>query len=577
MTLNQKFMVMILIPVAGVLGLVGVGAWTLRDTSRGLDDVVNRQFVGLIEGEITPLIAEQILPVIDEDLVRLQELDRSLQLMLEADRDMHQALIAERVALTAEGDVFAAADATNAENIGQADTRTQKASAQFSTDATRKLYTRFVAEFARWRSASRAVIEHGESEADYAAALASSNGGAAQSAFDSARDLLDQLQELQHQQIEATLARIDEKKAQISAKRAAMDERKETVLAVGRDITNRSNTATMIFVIIGAAVVVIIPLIGFFIARSLARALKRMVEGLSEGSKQVNEAATQVSGSSQQIAQGASEQASSLEQTSASLEEMAAMTRTNAANAEQANKLAAQARGNAESGDRTMGELNQAMAAINESSGQIGKIIKVIEEIAFQTNLLALNAAVEAARAGEHGKGFAVVAEEVRNLALRAAQAARETTTLIEDSVSRTQTGTTVANAAADSLRSIVGDVTSVAELLHGIAKASGEQAQGVDQINTAVSQLDRVTQQNAAGAEESASASEHLSAQSVALDSIVSELSAIVGRSQAHRPVTREAARTTKEPRPRATARTVTGAQVAGQDHGDSEGLSNF
>ena len=539
--------------------------------------MVNQQFVGLIEGEITPLIAEQILPVIDEDLVCLQELDRSLQLMLEADRDMHQALIAERVSLTAEGDVFAAADATNAENIGQADTRTQKASAQFSTDATRKLYTQFAAEFARWRSASRAVIEHGESEADHAAALASSNGGAAQSTFDSARDLLDQLQELQHQQIEATLARIDEKKTQINAKRAAMDERKETVLAVGRDITDRSNTATMIFVIIGAAVTVIVPLIGFFIARGLSRALKRVVESLGEGSKQVNEAATQVSGSSQQIAEGASEQASSLEETSASLEEMAAMTRTNAANAEQANELAAQARGNAESGDRTMGELNQAMEAINESSGQIGKIIKVIEEIAFQTNLLALNAAVEAARAGEHGKGFAVVAEEVRSLAQRAAQAARETTTLIDDSVGRTQTGTTVANAAADSLRSIVGDVTSVAELLNGIAKASGEQAQGVDQINTAVSQLDRVTQQNAGSAEESASASEHLSAQSVALDSIVLELGAIVGRSHAHRPPTLEAAGTTKKSRVRVTARTATGVQVTKQDYGNSEGLSDF
>ena len=241
----------------------------------------------------------------------------------------------------------------------------------------------------------------------------------------------------------------------------------------------------------------------------------RIIDGMTEGVTQVNDAAGQVSTASQQLAEGASEQASSLEETSSALEQMAAMTRTNAENAKQANELATQAHTAAENGDATM-------TAISESSAQISKIIKVIEEIAFQTNLLALNAAVEAARAGEHGKGFAVVADEVRNLAQRAAQAARETTGLIEDSVTKSQEGTTA-------VQDIVTGVTKVAELLSGISQASEEQAQGVEQVNTAVSQMDKVTQQNASGAEESAAAAEELSSQAASTRALVDELVVMV------------------------------------------------
>ncbi len=244
-------------------------------------------------------------------------------------------------------------------------------------------------------------------------------------------------------------------------------------------------------------------------------AFNRIIEGMTEGIAQVNDAAGQVSSASQGLAEGASEQASSLEETSSALEQMAAMTRTNAANAKQANELSAKSHSDADNGSVTM-------TAIAESSGQISKIIKVIEEIAFQTNLLALNAAVEAARAGEHGKGFAVVADEVRNLAQRAAQASGEITGLIEDSVGKAREGT-------EAIQGIVSGVAKVTELIDGIAQASQEQAQGVDQVNTAVSQMDRVTQQNAAGAEESASAAEELSAQAAATKGLVDELIILV------------------------------------------------
>ena len=286
---------------------------------------------------------------------------------------------------------------------------------------------------------------------------------------------------------------------------------------------------------IGGLAAVLAVVIALLTTRNITKPVNRIVVQLSEGAQQVNEAATQVSASSQELAAGNNEQASSLEETSSALEQMAAMTRTNAENANKANALASQARQNADASDQTMTQLNTAMAAINNSAGKIGKIIKVIEEIAFQTNLLALNAAVEAARAGEQGKGFAVVAEEVRNLAQRSAGAARDTTDLIEDSVARAKEGTAVAGTAGKAIQRIATDIKQVSELLNGITTGSNEQAQGVEQINLAVSQMDKITQQNAAGAEESASASEELTAQSSTLTALVGDLVSIVGSTGNH------------------------------------------
>lgn len=244
-------------------------------------------------------------------------------------------------------------------------------------------------------------------------------------------------------------------------------------------------------------------------------ALNEILSQVAVTADQVNSGSAQVADSSQSLSSGATEQAAALEEITASMTEMASQTRANAENATQANELASNSRNSAETGNRRMKVMLDSMKAIEESSKNISKIINVIDEIAFQTNLLALNAAVEAARAGAHGKGFAVVAEEVRNLAARSANAAKETTGMIEESIKRVGEGSSIANETAKALEDIVEGISTVSDLVAEIAAASSEQAQGITQVNQALGQLDQVTQQNTANAEESAAASEELSSQS--------------------------------------------------------------
>lgn len=268
----------------------------------------------------------------------------------------------------------------------------------------------------------------------------------------------------------------------------------------------------------------------FFIARGIAGPLGRIASRLDESAGTVSTASGEVSSASQQLAEGSSEQAASIEETSSSLEEMSSMTRQNADNANHANLLMAKTKETVSQAARSMQRLTASMGEISRSSEETAKIIKTIDEIAFQTNLLALNAAVEAARAGEAGAGFAVVAEEVRNLALRAADAAKNTASLIEGTVQRVKEGSDLVQKTDREFQDVAKGVERSGELVEEIAAASREQAQGIEQVNRAVGEMDKVVQQNAANAEESAAASLAMNRQAEQMKGCVRELIAVVG-----------------------------------------------
>jgi methyl-accepting chemotaxis protein len=254
----------------------------------------------------------------------------------------------------------------------------------------------------------------------------------------------------------------------------------------------------------------------------LGKSLITMVDSLNDILGQVDSAvdqvaagAQQVSSASQDLSQGATESASSLEEITSSVNQINSQSKQNTDNAVEASGLSKQAATDAEGGQRQMGELREAMESISSASDEIKKVVKVIDDIAFQINLLALNANVEAARAGKYGKGFAVVAEEVRNLAVRSADAVQETTAMVEKSVSSIETGNGLTDKTAEQLEAIVSGAAKVAEFLEEIAAASKEQSLAIEQITDGLGQVDQVTQSNTASAEESAAASEELSSQS--------------------------------------------------------------
>ena len=250
--------------------------------------------------------------------------------------------------------------------------------------------------------------------------------------------------------------------------------------------------------------------------------LNEIMYNIASASEQVAAGAKEISSSSMSLSEGSTEQASSIEELTASIEEIASQTKMNAESANQANELAEAAKINAAKGNSQMNEMVNAMEDINQSSSNISKVIKVIEDIAFQTNMLSLNAAVEAARAGQHGKGFAVVAEEVKTLAARSADAAKETTEMIEGSIRKTEIGTRIAKETAEALNNIVAGIEKVANLVNNISIASNEQYAGISQVNQGIMQVSQVVQNNSATSEEEAAASEELSGQAELLHEMV-------------------------------------------------------
>jgi methyl-accepting chemotaxis protein len=425
--------------------------------------------------------------------------------LIEADRDLQQLLVAERsmVYAAAGSDLFNELRAEYEENREQSDTRFNKYKAVHSTSEESAIISKYEAAREKWEVSSGKVVEGlaspNENTRQQAITL---SYGEAKNDFENMRDYIDQLTE-----INLALA----EKAHGAAEHTYRGSRNSIfiVTAIG--------FCTGIFLI-------------WYLSSAITKPLRRVIASITDGSDQVSSASSQVSEASQSLAEGASEMAASIEETSSSLEEISSMIRQSAGNSKQADQLMAESKKVVEKANEFMGQLGQSMNEISTASEETSKIVKTIDEIAFQTNLLALNAAVEAARAGEAGAGFAVVADEVRNLAMRAAEAAKNTSELIDATVQKVHSGTELSEATSREFNKVTDSANKVAELVGEIAAAAEEQAHGIGQIGTAVDEMNSVTQKNAAGAEESASASQQMNAQAEVMRTLVTDLVTMVG-----------------------------------------------
>jgi len=431
----------------------------------------------------------------------------SIDYLIQADRDLQQLLVAERsmVFANAKSDVFKKLVDDYKENLAQADEGWEKYKALAFTAEEKAILSKYEAARDEWKLISKKVVDGrvADTREGRREALDLTLGTAKQK-FEQMRDYLDQL------------TGINQGFAQQAHEDAAATYR---------------TTVISLLVITGIGFIIGVFLM-WALAQGITKPLKRVIEILTDSADQVVSASGQVSASSQQLAEGSSEQAASIEETSSSLEEMSSMTKQNADNAGQADSLMQEANRVVGQANASMTELTGSMEEIAKASDETSKIIKTIDEISFQTNLLALNAAVEAARAGEAGAGFAVVADEVRNLAMRAADAAKDTAALIEGTVKKVKDGSDLVAGTNEAFTEVAANATKVGELVSEIAAASREQAQGIEQVNTGVTEMDKVTQSNAANAEESASASEEMSAQAEQMKAMVGELVTLVGAS---------------------------------------------
>jgi methyl-accepting chemotaxis protein len=426
--------------------------------------------------------------------------------LIETDRDLQQLLVAERsmIFANAKSEVFKKLVADYKENLEQSDQRWGSYKALAATPEEKEIISKYEKAREEWKAISKRVVDGRVSDTRQGRREALDlTLGIAKVKFEEMRGYIDELTN-----INLGMAEKDHHAADSSYKATIV-----TLLAIS------------------AAGLLIGILLMWGISTGVARPLKMVIEELTEAFSQVASGSNQIQVSSQSLAEGSSEQAASIEETSSSLEEMSAMTRQNADNAGQADNLMKEANQVVNQANSSMAELTESMKEISSASEETSKIIKTIDEIAFQTNLLALNAAVEAARAGEAGAGFAVVADEVRNLALRAADAAKSTADLIEGTVKKVNDGTSLVGRTNEAFSEVAASAAKVGELVSEIAVASAEQNRGIEQVNLAVNEMDKVTQSNAAGAEESASASEEMNAQAEQMREMVDKLVDLVGK----------------------------------------------
>jgi len=439
----------------------------------------------------------------DISTVRLPSIDY----LIETDRDLQQLLVAERSMIFAntKSDVFKKMVQEYEENMKQSDERWKKFKAFPATSEEEKIISNYEKAREEWQVISRKVVEGRKADTRQGRREALDlTLGVAKEKFEKMRGYLDNLTNIN--------------------------------LKIAQDVHDAASATyrtSLVFLLSISGVGLLLGiLLMWLIGRGVTKPLKMVIEKLTEASDQVASGANHVSSSSHSLSEGALEQASSLEETSSSLEEMASMTRQNADNAKAAQNKMAEAGGIVKSANENLGNMINAIEKITKSSEETGKIVKTIDEIAFQTNLLALNAAVEAARAGEAGAGFAVVADEVRNLAMRAADAARDTSELIESTIEAVKNGNELTQKTQEAFQANTDISMKIVELVDEIAAASNEHAHGIGQVNAAVTEMDKVTQKNAANAEESAASSEEMNAQAEQMKGMVNELVKMVGQS---------------------------------------------
>ncbi|MBN2068843.1 MAG: hypothetical protein JW739_04325 [Opitutales bacterium] len=434
----------------------------------------------------------------------------ALTLVLNADRDAYQAFVAERnLSRRQTVDQLSLLDKENRENIQQVEDRLLQASASFNA-AEQEVYENTLQLLDVWKNHTRSIFDLSQNIiADVTAreqALSQSL-----SHFSTMRGLLDNITEALEKQVEVKIQGVNAAAAEAEA---------------GNEKFKQDSTRRLFFFYgIGIIVAVITVVALLLLSRNILKVLSDAIQGLTQSSREVTSASSQLSDSSQNLAHSANQQASTLEETFASIEELSSMTKQNADNAGKANKNAEHSKSEAEKGRLAMERMANVMERIKSSSDEMAKIIKTIDEIAFQTNILALNAAVEAARAGEAGAGFAVVADEVRSLAQRSAEAAKNTSQMIEESQHHTSDGVNSSKDVARILLTIYEDVVSVAGIIGEVTAASQEQSEGLKQISIAASHMDQISQNTAANAEESASAGEELAAQAEMLNELVQEI----------------------------------------------------